>query len=160
MIKMIVAHDLNRAIGKDNKLMWNIPKDLQFFKKITSGSTIVMGRKTYESIGRVLPNRDNIIITRDWEYRVEGALTFTNIQGIVEFGKFNDVYIIGGGELYAQFLPYVEELFVTQVFTTIEDADTFFPEYEDKFDKLIEGAYQGTDEGLEYSFNYYRKKLK
>ena len=130
----IVAHDPNRLIGSDGDLPWNLPADLAFFKKTTSGHPIVMGRKTFDSIGRPLPKRQNIVLTRDREWAAEGATTVHNPQAILslEFTQPAPVFIIGGSEIYRQFLPLLDELLVTKVTKTYE-GDTFFPTYESDF---------------------------
>lgn len=129
ILSIVVALSENNAIGKDNKLLWHLPADLKYFKKITSGHTVIMGRKTYESIGRPLPNRRNIIITNQKDFKPNGCETAHSLQEAVECCKKEDeVFIIGGGNIYEQALPLCDYLYITKVFTHIKDADTFFPE--------------------------------
>lgn len=123
MINIIVAATNDMVIGKDNDLPWKISKDLQYFKEKTSGHTVVMGRKCYESIGRPLPNRKNIILTRNTEYSVEGCEVLHDIDDILKLEE--DVFIIGGSEIYKEFLPFCDKLYFTQIFNSIE-GDTYF----------------------------------
>jgi dihydrofolate reductase len=126
MIKLIVAISKNRVIGNSNKLIWNLPADLKRFKEITGGHPIVMGRKTYQSIGRPLPNRRNIIITRDNGYEIEGCEIVNSIEEALLLTN-NDCFIIGGGEIYKQTLNIAEQIYLTQIDEEF-DGDTSFPE--------------------------------
>ena len=132
----IVAHDPNRLIGSQGDLPWHLPGDLAFFKKTTSGHPIVMGRKTFESIGRVLPKRQNIVLTRDPNWSAEGATVIHSPTDLPETALAlpDPVFIIGGAEIYQQFLPLLDEILVTRVRNAYE-GDTHFPEYEDRFEK-------------------------
>ena len=153
MLEMIVAHDNNRCIGKDNKLAWNIREDMQFFRKMTTGKTVVMGRKTYESIGRLLPKRVNIILSTNKDFEVEGAKVVSSMDEVLELKE--DIVIIGGGVIYEMFLPYVSRLYVTKVDKDIK-GDTFFPVYEDQFECVMsDGPRYSEQEGCNYSFNLY-----
>ncbi|CUO78932.1 dihydrofolate reductase [Clostridium disporicum] len=131
MISLIVAIAQNNVIGGDNKLLWHISDDLKRFKKITSGNTIVMGRKTFESLPRVLPNRKHIILTRDKNYTVDNPSVevIHNINDIINNFKNSpvEVFIIGGGEIYNQFINSVDKIYLTKVFKNFE-GDTTFPE--------------------------------
>lgn len=126
MIKLIVAISKNRVIGDSNKLIWNLPADLKKFKEITTGHPIVMGRKTYESIGRPLPNRRNIIITRDESYEVGGCEVVNSIEEALLLTG-DDCFIIGGGEIYKQTLNIADQIYMTVVDEEFE-GDTTFPE--------------------------------
>jgi dihydrofolate reductase len=126
MVKLIVAISKNNIIGDSNRLIWNLPADLKRFKEITTGHPIVMGRKTYESIGRPLPNRRNIIITRDSNYQVEGCEVVNSIEESLLLTN-SDCFIIGGGEIYSQTLPISEQIYMTVVDEEFE-GDTAFPE--------------------------------
>lgn len=130
-LSLIVAMSENRVIGVDNRLPWHIPEDLKRFKKITSGHPILMGRKTFESIGRVLPNRTNIIISRNREYRVEGAFVCHSLQEGIEFASkapgSDEVFVIGGGEIFKEALPKADRIYLTTVHWPYE-GDAFFPE--------------------------------
>ncbi|MFC5050456.1 dihydrofolate reductase [Rubritalea spongiae] len=134
-IKLIamVAMTSDRVIGKENDLPWHLPEDLQLFKKTTSGHPIVMGRKTYESIGRPLPKRQNIVITRDREWSAEGVDVVHSPEAVRELDLQDEtVFIIGGAEIFAHFMPYIDELLVSHVYKNYE-GDTFFPEFVEYF---------------------------
>jgi len=145
MISIIVAIASNGAIGRNNQLLWHISEDLRYFKKITGGHTVIMGRKTWESIGRPLPNRRNIVVSRSIDAdKFAGAEVFKSMEDAVAAASANinhssdgssinhhssesSIFIIGGGEIYRQALPLAGRLYLTLVHTPIEDADTFFP---------------------------------
>lgn len=154
---IIVAISQNNAIGKDNALLWNIPEDLKHFKNITSGHTIIMGRKTFESIGRPLPKRRNIIITRDASYTHEGIEVVNSLIKALDTCKYEDeVFIIGGGEVYKQALPFADKLYVTHVEKEFE-GDTFFPEINK--DEWVEISNEEHFENEPpYKFTVYEKK--
>lgn len=139
-LSIIVAMDKNRLIGGENKLLWNIPGELKRFKEITTGHPIILGRKTHESIGRVLPNRTNIIVTRDPDYKVEGTIVVHSLEKALEKAKSepgcDEIFVIGGGQIYAQALPMADRLYVTIVDGDYE-GDTYFPDYSD-FTKVVE----------------------
>jgi dihydrofolate reductase len=126
MIALIVAIDQNNAIGKDNQLLWHLPKDLSFFKNVTSGNAIIMGRKTFESIGKALPNRRNIVISTQKDLQYAGAEITSSLNAAIELVGNADCYIIGGGSIYQQSLTLVDRLYITKVAAKF-DADTFFP---------------------------------
>jgi dihydrofolate reductase len=126
MIALIVAIDQNNAIGKDNQLLWHLPKDLSFFKNVTSGNAIIMGRKTFESIGKALPNRRNIVISTQKDLQYAGAEITSSLNAAIELVGNADCYIIGGGSIYQQSLSKVDRLYITKVAANF-DADTFFP---------------------------------
>ncbi len=129
-ITVVVAIAANRMIGCANQLLWHIKEDLQHFKTITSGGVVIMGRKTYESIGRPLPNRRNIIITRNSEYIAEGCEVYGSVELAFEAVKnVEEVYIIGGGEIYSETLPLANKIELTVVEREYE-GDTMFPEFD------------------------------
>lgn len=126
---MIVAHADNRIIGKDNNMPWHLPADLAYFKKTTLGKPIIMGRKTYESIGRPLPGRQNIVISRDQNYHADGVDSATSVeQALLLAGEVDEVMVIGGGAIYSHCLPLANRLYITHIKADI-DGDTQFPEY-------------------------------
>jgi len=128
-ISIIVATNKNNVIGINGTLPWYIPSDLKFFKQKTLGSPIVMGRATYESIGRPLPGRTNIVLTRNEEYKVEGALVLSSLESALDkltLGDCEEVFIIGGGQIYREALPLASHLYLTEVDDS-RDGDTFFP---------------------------------
>ncbi|WP_063974923.1 dihydrofolate reductase [Domibacillus aminovorans] len=125
MISFIWAQDENGLIGKENSLPWHLPEDLKFFKNTTLGSSIVMGRKTYESIGRPLPGRENIILTTDPSFQAEGCTVVHSVDDILLKAENEEVFVTGGAAVFQAFLPYVEQLYVTRIHHTFE-GDTFF----------------------------------
>ncbi len=129
-ISLVVAASDNHAIGKDNQLLWHLPKDMRFFKNATWALPILMGRKTFESLGnKVLPGRMNIIITRQANKEYEGAKVVTSLEQAIELAKQNDykeLMVIGGGEIYQMALPLADTIYLTRVHTSIE-GDTYFP---------------------------------
>ncbi|MGG7144224.1 dihydrofolate reductase [Clostridium nigeriense] len=131
MLSIIVAKASNDVIGGDNKLLWHISEDLKRFKSITSGHTIIMGRKTFESLPKVLPNRHHIVITRDKNFKVdsEDVTIINDISDVIS--KFKDTYeeafIIGGGEIYKTLMPYTKKLYLTRIYKDFH-GDTIFPE--------------------------------
>jgi dihydrofolate reductase len=134
MLSMIVAMSDNRVIGIENRLPWHIPEDLKRFKKITSGHPIVMGRKTFESIGRPLPNRTNIVVTRNRDYRAEGVATCYSLREALEWAGrapgSEEIFVIGGGELFREALPLAGRIYLTEVRWPYE-GDAFFPEFDE-----------------------------
>ena len=130
-LSIVVAMDENRLIGKDNKLPWHLPADLAYFKKITTGKSIVMGRKTYDSIGRPLPNRRNIVISRNSKTLITGCEVITSIDEVLSITKDEDeVMIIGGASLCEQLLHQVSRLYITKVEGKF-DGDVYFPKYDE-----------------------------
>ncbi|WP_239254462.1 dihydrofolate reductase [Listeria ilorinensis] len=127
MLTFIWAQDANGAIGKDNQIPWHLPADLRFFKEQTIGKTIVMGRKTYESLGKALPNRETIILSRNHDLQLPDAEVVHEVETILTRAKTEDILICGGAEIYQLFMAYVDRLIVTKIAATFL-ADTKFPE--------------------------------
>jgi dihydrofolate reductase len=128
IISIVVAVSKNNVIGKDNQLLWKLSDDLKRFKKLTTNHCIVMGRKTYDSIGKALPNRTNIIITKNKNFHVDDAIVLHNIQDVIEYAKSKnetELFIIGGGEIYKQALEITNKIYLTKIDVDI-DGDTFF----------------------------------
>lgn len=133
MISIIAAIGSNRELGKNNKLLWHIPEDMKRFRELTNGHPIIMGRTTYESIGRPLPNRTNIIVTRDPDYKAEGCIVVHSLEEAITEAKKHEeeeIFVIGGGQIYSQAITMADKLYLTKV-NGIFDADTFFPDYSD-----------------------------
>lgn len=149
----IVATGLNNEIGKDNKLLWHLPADLIFFKATTMGSPIIMGRKTYESIGRLLPGRKNIIISRNTNLKIEGAEIYTSFEDMIKNCKVDKAFIIGGAEIYKLSMPYVDEIYRTLVKATFE-ADTYYPEIDLNTFQLIWEEEHQKDEKNAFDYTY------
>ena len=130
MISLIVALDKNRVIGLNNAMPWHLPGELQYFKETTMGKPIIMGRKTFESIGRPLPGRRNIVITRNPQYDAEGIeLAYSLEEAIKLAGDVEEIMIIGGQQIFTESLPLADRLYITEIDHEFE-GDTFFPEYE------------------------------
>jgi dihydrofolate reductase (trimethoprim resistance protein) len=126
-ISLIAAMDENRVIGKDNDIPWRIPKDWEYVKDVTQGHPIILGRKNLESIGRALPNRRNIILTRDESYTFQGCEIAHSIDEVFELCQHEkEIFIFGGEQIYELFLPYVEKMYITKIHHAFE-GDTFFP---------------------------------
>ena len=128
MISIIAAIGRNRELGKDNSLLWSLPADMKFFRSTTKGKSILMGRKTFESIGRPLPDRQNIVITRNPDYRADGVEIANSLNQALQIAKSEEVFIIGGAEIYDLALPKADKLYLTQIDADFKEADTFFPE--------------------------------
>lgn len=153
LVSIIVAIAENNVIGKDNKLVWHLPKDLKHFKETTSGHFIIMGRKTYESNGRPLPNRTNVIITKDKNYKAEGCKIVHSLNEALDFAKNeSEVFIIGGGEIYKQAMPIADRIYLTKVHQPFE-GDTFFPEINMKEWSELNRQYFEPDERNKYPFS-------
>ncbi|RZA00851.1 MAG: dihydrofolate reductase [Sphingobacteriaceae bacterium] len=152
-ISIVVAIAKNHAIGKDNQLLWHLPKDLKHFKEITSGHTIIMGRKTYESVGKPLPNRRNIIITRQ-NITIEGCEVVNSIDDALKLCTGEDeVFIVGGAEIYKQAMPLTDRIYLTIVHQEFE-GDTYFPEIKEGIWKETARQDHGTDEKHLFSYSF------
>ena len=128
-VSAIVAMDKNRVIGNKNRLPWHLPADLKHFKNITNGKPIIMGRKTFESIGKPLPNRTNIILTRNQDFHVDNTLTMTSAEQVLSWAQkenVGEIIVIGGAEIYKMFLPMIDCIYLTIVQDEFT-GDTFFP---------------------------------
>lgn len=152
MINLIAAVGKNLEIGLNNKLIFHIPNDLKYFKKITLNKTVVMGRKTYESIGGPLPNRNNVVLTRD-KFNANNVETVHNIKDVL---SKKEVFVIGGEEIYREFIPYADNIYLTEV-DEARKADTYFPKFDKSlYNKEIIKTEKYND--LKYSFVIYKKK--
>lgn len=160
MISLIVAMDENRLIGKDNQLPWHLPQDLAYFKRMTMNHKIVMGRKTYESIGRPLPGRENIILTRNRSYKMDGCKVLHSIEEILELSKNTDenIFVIGGAEIFKEILPYSDRLYMTHIHHNFE-GDTFFPQLKDTDWETVsvESGIKDMKNPYEFDFVVYQK---
>ena len=155
LVSMIAAMAEGRVIGKNNQMPWHLPADLKHFKAVTLGKPVIMGRKTYESIGRALPGRLNLVITRDPEYRLDDAtVVATPTAAISAAGNVEEVMIIGGGTIYQHFLPQCHRLYITDIALKV-DGDTRFPDYNDvaKWQQLESQNHHSDDENpYDYTF--------
>jgi len=130
IISLVAAMAKNRVIGKDNQMPWHLPADLQHFKNVTMGKPIIMGRKTFESIGRALPGRRNIVITSNPDFSAEGCETASSFEQALKLvAEVEEVMVIGGGSLYQQTLPLADRLYLTFIALEV-DGDTHFPQYQ------------------------------
>lgn len=152
---MIAAMANNRVIGLDNNMPWHLPADLQHFKKVTTGKPVIMGRKTFESIGRPLPGRRNIIITRNENYSASGIETVTTPEAALDLvNEVEEVMIIGGGNIYQQFLPLATRLYLTFIDLAVE-GDTQFPDYEAEANwQIVDEQQNKPDEKNQYSYKF------
>ena len=153
-ISLIVAMASNRAIGLNNQMPWHLSADLKKFKQITMGSPILMGRKTYESIGRPLPGRTNIIISRNSSYQQDNCLVFDNVEkALASCQKHDEIFIIGGATFYEVMLAKSDTLYLTQIHKTF-DADTFFPEIIPKEWKEVDREDITDDQSVDFSYSF------
>lgn len=160
MIILIAAAAENNALGKDNRLLWHLPDDFKRFKRLTSHHHIIMGRKTFESFPKPLPDRTHVVVTRQPEYRPEGALVAASIRSALDLcPKDQDVFVIGGGEIYALALPHADAIELTRVHASF-DADTFFPEFTTEEWALTASEYHPKDERhqTDFTFETYLRK--
>lgn len=153
---MIAAIAENNVIGKDNKLIWRLPEDLKRFKAITSGKTIIMGRKTFESLGRVLPNRKHIIITRNKDYKIEHdqVIVIYDIKDITPYiNSQEENIVIGGAEIYNMLIEKSQKLYITKIYETFE-GDTYFPMIDEKVWKVEKREVGIKNEENPYDYEY------
>lgn len=157
MLSIIVATDQNNLIGKDNDMPWHIPGDLKRFKALTTGHTIVMGRKTYESLPkRPLPNRYHIVISRQQHLQMEGCELLHSLDEVVERFAQQDseeVFVIGGAEIYTALLPYVQRLYLTRIHAAFE-GDTYFPAIKNEEWQLVESLKEEVSESNPYAYTF------
>lgn len=160
-LSIIVATATNGAIGNDNKLLWHLPADMKFFKEKTMGHHIIMGRKTYESIGRPLPGRTTVIITRDHSFKAEGSFVVYSLEEAIELASSNgdeEAMITGGAEIYKLAVDYADCIYLTEVQGEFE-ADTFFKFDKNKWTTKQNQEFKGDDKNkFDYSFKILEKK--
>ena len=153
IISLVAAVSENRVIGKDNALPWNLPADLRHFKELTIGKPVIMGFKTFESIGKPLSNRTNIVLCKE-KVEIPGCTVVHSIEEALQaVGNAEEVMIIGGGSVYAQFLPKADRMYLTRVHAEVE-GDTYFPEFNQDEWKEIERVNHEKDEQHPYSFRF------
>lgn len=179
MLSLIVAVAQNNAIGRNNELLWHISEDLKYFKETTTGHPVIMGRKTYESIGRPLPGRRNIVVTRGVPQE-DGTIAYNitvppiknpqttsleilpNLDEAVAIAKESEqeFFIMGGGQLYNQTFPFADRLYITKIYAVAEDADTFFPAVDETEWKVLRSSGRKSDpeNGIEFEFLVYGRK--
>lgn len=169
MLSLIVATAQNNAIGRNNELLWHISEDLKYFKSTTTGHPVIMGRKTYESIGRPLPGRRNIVVTRGTiampQVKNPQTTSFevsNNLEEVISLAKNseNEFFVMGGGELYKQTFSCADRLYITKIYAEAEGADTFFPVVDEAQWKVVKESERLVDEenGIEFQFVVYEKR--
>ena len=158
MISIIACVGKNLELGKNNDLIWHLPNDLKYFKKVTTGKTVVMGRRTFNSLPGILPKRRNIVLQMKDESKIDGVEIFNDIESILESVKNEDeTFIIGGASIYKQFLEYASRLYLTEVSESCSSADVYFPTFnKNKYKKKILGY--NNDNVIKYKFCLYEKK--
>ena len=164
MISIIAAVADENAIGKNNGLLWHISEDLKYFKKITLGHTIIMGRKTFESIGRPLPLRKNIVVSRS-PIAVPNVEQEADLEALLKSlsrKRKEEYFVIGGGSVYASAMKYARRLYITRVYSKAERADTFFPEIDEKKWEIVEKSeiLHDQENNIDFQFIVYGKKAK
>lgn len=159
MLSIIVAKAKNDIIGKDNNLIWHLPEDLKRFKELTTGHTIIMGRKTFESLGRILPNRNHVILTQNPNYKVEEE-NVEVVHSVLELKKYiesdEENFVIGGGKIYSLLMPYTKKMYITEIDKEFE-GDTKFPEFDITDWEEIERI-KKAQENIKYDFVTYARR--
>ncbi len=158
MISMIWAMGRDNALGCKNRMPWYLPADFAYFKRVTIGKPVIMGRKTFESIGKPLPGRENIVITRDNSFKAEGCKIVHSFEEALDFAKDRDVFIIGGAEIYKTFMPFAHKLYITEIDREFE-ADAYFPEIDYSRWRLVstEAGIKDEKNPFDYKWLVYEK---
>lgn len=158
MISLIVAHDKNRVIGYEKKMPWHLPGELKYFKEQTMGKPMIMGRKTFESIGRPLPGRRNIVITRNENYNAEGIEVVSSLEEALKLvSKEQEIMIIGGEQIFKLALPIADRLYITKIDYEFQ-GDTFFPQYGDEWTMISKSEPIEVPDGYAYTYYIYDRK--
>lgn len=157
-ISIIACVGKNLELGKNNDLIWHLPNDLKYFKNVTSGKTVIMGRRTFDSLPGILPKRRNIVLQLPSEDKIDGVEIFNDIPSILESVKDEEeAFIIGGASIYKQFLEYANKLYLTEVELGCKDPDVYFPKFDKrKYKKTIVGS--GSDNDIKYNFVVYERR--
>lgn len=157
-ISMIAAVGKNLELGKNNDLIWHFKEDMKFFKETTMGHPVIMGRKTFESLPKALPGRKNIVISANPEYKADGAEVVTSVEKAIKLAEAEntDAFVIGGGRIYTEFLPYADNLYLTEINAECPDADTYFPDF-NKSDYIKEIINFYDVDGTEFYHVIYKK---
>ena len=155
-ISIIAAVGKNFELGKNNDLIWHFKEDMRFFKQTTTGHTVVMGRKTFESLPKALPNRRNIVITSDENYKADGAEVITDINDVYRFAENEEIFIIGGGKIYDEFISDAEKIYLTEIDAEDKNAAVYFPDFDKSlYKKNVIATYDA--DGIEFSHVLYSK---
>ena len=157
-ISIIACVGKNLELGKNNDLIWHLPNDLKYFKQVTSGKTVIMGRRTFESLPGILPKRRNIVLQLPHESNIDGVEIYNDIPSILDAVKNEEeAFIIGGASIYKQFLEYANKLYLTEVDEKCPDAQVYFPKFDKrKYKKIIVGS--DSDNGIKYNFVIYERR--
>lgn len=157
-ISMIAAVGKNLELGKNNDLIWHFKEDMKFFKETTMGHPVIMGRKNFESLPKALPGRKNIVISANPEYKADGAEVVTSVEEAIKLAETEntDAFVIGGGKIYTEFLPYADNLYLTEINAECPDADTYFPDF-NKNDYIKEIVNFYDVDGTEFYHVIYKK---
>ena len=157
-ISIIACVGKNLELGKNNDLIWHLPNDLKYFKRVTSGKTVIMGRRTFDSLPGILPKRRNIVLQLPNESNIDGVEIFNDIPSILNaVNDEEEAFIIGGASIYKQFLEYADKLYLTEVSEKCQDADVYFPKFDKrKYKKNIVGV--GSDNDIKYDFVIYERR--
>lgn len=154
-LTLIAAIAENNALGKDNQMLWHLPDDFKRFKQLTSGHYIIMGRKTFESLPGMLPNRTHVVITRQQDYKAEGCIIVNSLEeALAACPQDDEVFIIGGGEIYKQSIGRANKLELTRVHGVAPEADAFFPDFDENVWKLTEEVFHPKDEKHRFDFTF------
>lgn len=155
-ISLILSVGRNNEIGKGNDLIWHFHADMKFFRETTTGNTVIMGRKTFESLPKVLPNRKNIVISTDQNLKIDGAIVVHSVEDALEKAKNDNVFVIGGGKIYAEFLPFADKIYLTEIDAQCHEADTFFPAFDKSlYTRTVLG--ENEEDGIKFSHVLYTK---
>ena len=157
-ISMIAAVGKNLELGKNNDLIWHFKEDMKFFKETTMGHPVIMGRKTFESLPKALPGRKNIVISANPEYKADGAEVVASVEEAIKLAEAEntEAFVIGGGRIYTEFLPFADNLYLTEINAECPDADTYFPEF-NKSDYIKEIVNFYDVNGTEFYHVIYKK---
>ncbi|MCA0757984.1 type 3 dihydrofolate reductase [Paenibacillus sp. N4] len=153
-ITLIAAMDRNRTIGAGNKLPWRLPAEMAYFTRNTLGKTVIMGRKTFESLPKPLKDRRNVVLTKRPDYRPEGCEIVHSIEEALRLFKDEELMVIGGAEIYAQFLPFADMIYLTAVDAEVKGGDAYFPDFSDTEWELAESEKREADEKNAYAFTF------
>lgn len=157
-LSIIVAYAKNRVIGINNALPWHLPEDLKRFKALTMGHHIIMGRKTFDSLGRLLPGRTTVIVSRNHSLKVEGAIVVHSLEAAIQAcGSDDEAFLIGGAELYQAGLKYADKLYVTEILASFE-GDAFFPEIDRSVWNVVCKEQHRSEKGMDFSYVVYSRK--
>ena len=154
VLSLVAALDRNSAIGRDNQLPWHLPDDLKRFKALTLGKAVLMGRKTAESLGRALPKRQNLVLTRSGRVPFDGMQAVASLEEALRFAGAEELMVIGGGEIYALTLPLATRMYLTLVDTVVADAEAFFPQFDPGQWRITDRVAHAADDRHAYPFEF------